>query len=303
MSDYLSKHEVPVGHVVYLVEDHPDGPRKTVWCERTERGFEGGLLGGVESELPIPNDDTRIEHFARAKGFRSHPDSWQFGRWLIVDTETTGLEDPAIVELGAVIMQEGEVIDFRSGLYNPGKPIHPEAEKVHGITNEMVRARPRITDRNAKTGRTPAQGIDRLAAEHDVQAIVAYNGISFDFPLIRKELGQTWAEMEDAVGVVIDPLVVVRLESVGRFWKGPGRHKLTAVAERFQLTTADARFEARAHRAVWDCVLAGRILWHLREHVPLDALEARGLMAEASRKQQQDFERWLAKQPPKAGAA
>ena len=79
MTDYLHKTEVPVGHVVYLVEDHPDGPRKTVWCERTERGFEGGLLGDVLSQLPIPGDDTRVEHFARAPGFRTTPKSWQYG--------------------------------------------------------------------------------------------------------------------------------------------------------------------------------------------------------------------------------
>jgi len=303
VSDYLTQHEVPIGNVVYLVEDHPDGPRRTVWCERTERGFEGGLLAELVLELPVPMDGTRVEHFARAPGFRTAPSSWQFGRWLVVDTETTGLEDPAIVELGAVIMCEGEVLDFRSGIFNPGKPIHPEAAKVHGITDEMVRTRPRIADPSQKTGRTPAQGIGRLAADHDVQAIVAYNGLSFDIPILRRELGRTWIELEDAVGVLVDPLVVVRLDGVGRFWKGSGRHKLTAVAERFQLTQPESKIEARAHRAVWDCVLAGRILWHLREHVPLDALEARGLMATSSKKQQQDFARYMAKQPPKQGAA
>lgn len=303
MKEQLHAAEVPVGHVVYLVEDHPDGPRRSVWCERTEHGFEGGLLAGPKQWLDLPQDDTRVEHFARAPGFRAAPSSWQFGRWLVVDTETTGLEDPAIVELGAVIMCEGEVLDFRSGIFNPGKPIHPEAAKVHGITDEMVRGRPRIADPNPKTGRTPAQGIDRLAADHDVQAIVAYNGLSFDMPILRRELGHTWVELEDAVGLIVDPLVVVRLDGVGRSWKGTGRHKLTAVAERFELTHPEAKIEARAHRAVWDCVLAGRILWHLREHVPLDALEARGLMATSSKKQQQDFDRYMAKQPAKQGAA
>jgi len=38
------------------------------------------------------------------------------------------------------------------------------------------------------------------------------------------------------------------------------------------------------------------------EHVPADVMEARQLMASATKRQQEDFDRWLAKQP-KQGAA
>lgn len=301
--DYLHASEVDIGHVVYLVEDTDDGPRRTEWCERTPQGFTGWCLGDeVVQQLALPNypDGVRVEHFARAPGFRTHPDSWLYGRWLVIDTETTGLDDPRIVELGAVVMQEGQVVAHRSGIYDPGKPIHPEAAKVHGFTDEMVRGRARLTDRNAKTGRTVCDGLDALAAEHNVTCVVGYNAITFDLPILRRELGARWSELEAGIGLVVDPLVVVRLDGVARFWKGAGRHKLTAVAERFQLDQAEVGYEARAHRAVWDCILAGRILWHLREHVPLDAAGVREMMSTTAEKQQRDLDVYHAK---KRGAA
>lgn len=209
--------------------------------------------------------------------------SWQDGRWLVVDTETTGLDDPqdpaAIVELGAVIMERGKVVCHRSAIYNPGKPIHPKAAEVHGISDEVVRTRPRIGERNPKTGRTPIEGLDTLCAEYEVRAIVGYNVFGFDLPIMRRELGQRWHELEASVGVIVDPLVVVRLDQVGKFWKGAGRHKLTAVAARLGLDGQEPGLGAgSAHRAAWDCVLAGRVLWHLREHVPHDPIEVRQMM-------------------------
>lgn len=225
------------------------------------------------------------------------PPSWQEGRGLVVDTETTGLDEPhdpaAIVELGAVVMHEGRVVCHRSAIFEPGKPIHPKAAEVHGITNEQVKGRPRIGDRNTKSGRTPIEGLDALCAKHGVTAIVGYNLLGFDLPILRRELGQRWLELEAAVGLVVDPLVVVRLDTVGRFWKGQGRHKLTAVAARLGLDGPEpGRGAGVAHRAAWDCVLAGRVLWHLREHVPDDVDEVRDLMTTEYQRQRADLDAW-----------
>lgn len=222
-------------------------------------------------------------------------DTWKNGRWLVIDTETTGLHDPAIVELGAVIMQAGEVITHRCALFNPGKKIDPGAAAVHGIADEHVRTRPRITEPHAATGRTPAQGLIALCAEHEVEAIVGYNLISFDLPILRRELGADWQALEDMIGLVVDPLVLVRLESVGARWPGTGRHKLTAVADRLKLAGPEAGFEARAHRASWDCVLAGRILWRLRAHAPDDAADAGRFIAEQGAAQRAELDAYWAR--------
>ncbi len=60
--------------------------------------------------------------------------------WVILDTETTGLEAHAeIVEL-SIIDKNGSVL-FDSFI-RPHNPIPHEATKIHGITNEMVRNSP-----------------------------------------------------------------------------------------------------------------------------------------------------------------
>lgn len=64
----------------------------------------------------------------------------QFKKWfnekfIILDTETTGLYDGEIIEL-SIIDREGNVL-FDS-LFKPKFPIPDEVIEIHGITNEMV---------------------------------------------------------------------------------------------------------------------------------------------------------------------
>lgn len=293
----LRAHEVEPNSTVYLVEDAPDGQRRTVWCERVERDgrpvFVGGHLADAAAEIAVPDDGRRVETLV-VDPVTPPASNWKMGSWLVIDTETTGLAGARIVELGAVIMREGEVIEHRCALFNPGKPIEPGASRVHGITDAHVAARPRITDRSPTTGRTPAEGLDALCAKHDVKAIVGYNLLAFDLPLLRAELGERWHELEAAIGCIVDPLVVVRLDDVGRFWKGQGRHKLTAVADKLRLTEPEPGMVAQAHRATWDCVLAGRILWRLRAHVLDDARDAHAFCATRGSQQQSDLDAYWA---------
>lgn len=293
----LRADEVEPHAAVYLVEDGPEGPSRTLWCERSERDgspvFVGGFLPEPTSSLRLPDDGRRVETLV-ADVVTPPASNWKSGSWLIIDTETTGLAGAKIIELGAVIMREGQVVEHRCALYNPGKAIDPGATRVHGITDTHVAARPRITERSPKTGRTPAEGLDALCAEHDVKAIVGYNLLAFDLPLLRAELGDRWVELEAAIGCIVDPLVIVRLDDVGRMWKGQGRHKLTAVADKLRLTAPEPGMVAQAHRATWDCVLAGRILWRLRAHVPDDARDAHAFCATRGSQQRADLDAYWA---------
>lgn len=223
--------------------------------------------------------------------------SWKSKPWLVVDTETTGLDDPRIVELGAVVMHEGCVLTYRSALYNPGRPIDPRASEVHGITDAMVADRRRIDEPHPKTGRTAAQGLEALAAEYDCAALVGYNLIAFDLPLLRAELGPRFVELEAGIGPTVDPLVVVRLDHVGRYWRGQGRHKLTAVAERLGVEYPEPGMADTAHRAAWDCVLAGRILWRLIDHLPDDEGDVREMMEREGKAQREALDAyWKSKE-------
>lgn len=66
--------------------------------------------------------------------------------YVVIDLETTGL-DPKwddIIEVGAVKVLNGEIIDKFQSLVNPGYPIDPFISSLTGITNEMLSSAPDI---------------------------------------------------------------------------------------------------------------------------------------------------------------
>lgn len=69
-------------------------------------------------------------------------------RWVVLDVETTGLSAgrDRVIEIGAVA-GEGERItgEFHS-LVDPGRPVPRPAQRVHGITDAMLRGQPRAEE-------------------------------------------------------------------------------------------------------------------------------------------------------------
>jgi len=82
-------------------------------------------------------------------------------RALILDFETTDAKDAEIVQIGAVNMQ-GDVL--METLVKPAKPITPGAQRVHGISAEMV---------------ADAPGFDKLYTKFSTllagSTVIAYN--------------------------------------------------------------------------------------------------------------------------------
>lgn len=193
--------------------------------------------------------------------------------WAVVDTETTG-PDPdtaAIVEVAVALFRGGHLLEEpRSWLVNPGVTIPDEAADIHGITNEMVAGAPRL------------EGVigEICAAVLLADVLVGYNALRFDLPILAREGGPAWLDII-AGKPVIDPLVLVRHDRIGRYWKGQGRHRLSKVCERFGIQ-ADG-----AHRAGADVVMTGRLLWRLGEFVPSVGLpdDAHALAVELARLQ------------------
>jgi DNA polymerase-3 subunit epsilon len=68
--------------------------------------------------------------------------------YIAFDVETTGVSsrEDAIVEIGAVRFVKGKPEDSYNVLIDPKKPIPPEATKVHGITNAMVKGQSSIEE-------------------------------------------------------------------------------------------------------------------------------------------------------------
>lgn len=70
------------------------------------------------------------------------------GDFVAVDVETTGLDysSDAIIEIAAVRVRGGQIVDEFSTYVDPGRPISAEASRVNHITDSMVNGKPRIAE-------------------------------------------------------------------------------------------------------------------------------------------------------------
>ena len=70
------------------------------------------------------------------------------GPIVILDTETTGLDHKVekIIEIGAVKLYEGKIIERFSTLINPEQPIKQASFKIHHISEAMVAEAPTIAE-------------------------------------------------------------------------------------------------------------------------------------------------------------
>jgi DNA polymerase-3 subunit epsilon len=166
-------------------------------------------------------------------------------------------------------------------LLNPGIPIPAGATEVHGISDSDVAGCPSLQD-------VAERFLQHVRA---APVLVGYNW-PFDAAFLHAALGSAWQQAIEGKPV-LDALVVVRQDAVGRFWKGPGRHKLDAVARQLGIA-----WEGDAHRASSDCVMTCRVLWHLREHLPDDPQEAALQVLAAREQQDRDFRAWQARRGP-----
>ena len=67
-------------------------------------------------------------------------------RTIVFDVETTGLapeQGDRVIEIGAVALDGETIVDEFHSLIDTDQPIDPAAQKVHGITKEMLEGQPR----------------------------------------------------------------------------------------------------------------------------------------------------------------
>jgi DNA polymerase III epsilon subunit family exonuclease len=102
-----------------------------------------------------------------------------FRDFTAFDIEATGrdVRRDRIIEVAAVRVRDGRIVDEFASLVNPGCPIPPESVAIHHITDAMVAQAPSFGDV------WPAL---RDFLGRDV--IVAHNGYGFDFPLLRRRV-------------------------------------------------------------------------------------------------------------------
>lgn len=167
----------------------------------------------------------------------------------VVDVETTGLDpdNDRVIELGVVLVDDGQIIEAKSWLVQPGIPVPKESLEVHGITDEELSTAPTFAQVRAEflahvAGRLP----------------VAYNAV-FDRAFLGAELRRTGGVPDTFLETTewVDPLVWAR----ARLPK-EGGYKLAEITKRLEIELANA------HRAAADAEATARVLLRLASQMP-----------------------------------
>ncbi|MBV2218230.1 MAG: DNA polymerase III subunit epsilon [Diaphorobacter sp.] len=124
-------------------------------------------------------------------------------RQIVLDTETTGLSAEGgdrIIELGCVELVNRKLTGNNLHLYlNPERDSHEDALKVHGISNEFLRHKPKFAERVQ----------DILQYLQGAELII--HNASFDVGFLDKELELVGlAPLSAHVGGVIDTLAMAK---------------------------------------------------------------------------------------------
>jgi len=202
-----------------------DGPRPDDVTISPEDGGRSGLSLGLFKALQM------VHAGALKDAFRD---------FVVVDLETTDKDTATcdIVELGAVRVRDGRVVDRYSQLVRPRVEMTEGARQTHGITDEQLRDQPTLD--GVWAGFRAFCGDDIL---------VAHNGNGFDFPILRR-LGGELPEGADFVS--FDSLPLARDLH-------PGSRKLEDLAHHFGIELP------QAHRAYDDAHALALVFLRLQE--------------------------------------
>ena len=143
-------------------------------------------------------------------------------RQIFFDTETTGLSAEGgdrVIEIGAVEMVNRKLTGNNLHLYlNPGRDSHEDALKVHGISNEFLRDKPRF-----------AEVVDEFLAYLKDGELIIHNA-AFDVGFLNKELELIGRPgLRTYVDSVIDSLAMAKEMFPGK------RNSLDALCDRLEV--------------------------------------------------------------------
>jgi DNA polymerase-3 subunit epsilon len=124
-------------------------------------------------------------------------------RQIVLDTETTGLSaenGDRIIEIGCVELLNRKLTGNNLHFYvNPERDSHEDALKVHGISNEFLKDKPRFS----------AIADELLDYLRDAEVII--HNAPFDISFLNKELQRIGrAPMHTVIGQVTDSLVMAK---------------------------------------------------------------------------------------------
>ncbi len=246
----LVKRAMAWGHKAIAITDHGVLQANPDAFETAGKNPDFTVIFGCEGYLV--DDVTGL-----IKGATGNIDDAEF---VAFDIETTGLDkkSDAIIEIGAVKMKNGEIIDKFDVFVDPERFISYDITKLTGITNEMVTGQPTIDSALIKFKEFIGESI-----------LVAHNA-SFDMGFIRCNAARHGIKISNRS---IDTLMLSRAMIADT-----KKHSLDVIATYFKID------QTSHHRADDDAYVCGQIFEKL-----LDMMKNDGVVTF------EDMNRWFAK--------
>jgi DNA polymerase III epsilon subunit family exonuclease len=156
--------------------------------------------------------------------------------FVVLDTETTGLNPGGIVEIAAQKFRGANVVSEFHAFVNPGCQIEQGAAFIHGITNEIIQEKGRKVD----------EVIMEFLNFCGSSTLIGHN-IEFDLKFINHHLNQL------NLGILKNPYVDTLSLVRRNFSLGTQDNQLTTLASHFGISMEGA------HRAMKDVDLTRQI--------------------------------------------
>ena len=167
-------------------------------------------------------------------------------RQLFLDTETTGLSAEGgdrVIELGCVELVNRKLTGNNLHFYfNPGRDSHEDALKVHGISNEFLRDKPKFKD------------VVQEILDYVQGAEIIIHNAAFDVGFLNKELElASQKPFTTYVDGVVDTLVMAKQMYPGK------RNSLDALCRRYGIDNS----KRTKHGALLDSELLAEVYLEL----------------------------------------
>ncbi|MDR3837993.1 MAG: AAA family ATPase, partial [Eubacterium sp.] len=157
--------------------------------------------------------------------------------YVIFDLETTGISPnyDEVIEISALKVKGGEVVDEFNTLVNPGRKIPFGATKVNGITNAMVAEAPAFS-----------HVLEEFLDFAEGLVLVGHNIARFDMKFI-------WRDTEQYFGEIPQNNYVDTLQVARKHLPKMEHHRLVDLAEHYGISSEGA------HRALNDCYMNQKV--------------------------------------------
>lgn len=228
IGDYVAQ-AAKWGHSAIAVTDHA-GLQAYPDAHAAGKKHDVKILYGVEAN--VVDDGVQVAYNPQNVALND-------ATYVVFDVETTGLSAvyDTIIELAAVKMHKGNVVDTFEAFINPNKPLSATIVSLTGITDAML----------AEKGRDEKEVLLSFKAFTKDCVLVAHNA-AFDMGFLNtsyKKLG-----IEEAVNPVIDTLELSRV-----LHPELKSHRLNTLAKKYGVVLE------QHHRAVYDSETTGRLLF------------------------------------------